>query len=212
MLRTNRSVSTVHRLLRLAGAAAVGIAASAMFIGPASAWTADLKGAYECDKATGEVTVHWAVKNEWPAALTVTVTSEGTLHGAEASVPAKSGEAVWTENVFHEKLSEGKKEASLTVTYKWQGSRETHSDTAWVKHIKCEKPEGSPSPSAPASPSPSPSTGGAGGGAGTPTVPAPGLPVTGPNASVYGGIAGGLLAVGVVLFVVARRRRVRFEA
>lgn len=40
----------------------------------------------------------------------------------------------------------------------------------------------------------------------------PSLPVTGPNAVIYGGGAAALLAVGTVLFVVARRRRVRFEA
>lgn len=51
----------------------------------------------------------------------------------------------------------------------------------------------------------------------TPTVPTtapstPSLPVTGPNAAIYGGAAAGLLAVGAALFFVARRRRVKFEA
>ncbi len=74
----------------------------------------------------------------------------------------------------------------------------------------CEQPAPSPSPSV------SPTTGGGGGGEGTPTpstTPAPpSLPVTGPNAAVYGGGAAALLVAGGTLFLVARRRRIRFEA
>jgi hypothetical protein len=70
----------------------------------------------------------------------------------------------------------------------------------------CAKP--SPSPSASPSGSVKPTTPVAV----TPTSGAPSLPVTGPNAVIYGGGAAALLALGVTLFVVARRRRVRFEA
>lgn len=67
-----------------------------------------------------------------------------------------------------------------------------------------------------ASPSTSVSASRSTGPAATPTAlpssGAPSLPVTGPNATIYGLGAAGLLASGVVLFVVARRRRVRFEA
>lgn len=58
-----------------------------------------------------------------------------------------------------------------------------------------------PSPSAP-------------GPTGAPTTPAAGgsLPVTGPDAAIYGGGAAALLVAGGVLLLAARRRRIHFEA
>lgn len=70
----------------------------------------------------------------------------------------------------------------------------------------------SASPSASASASASKSTGPKATPTALPSSGAPSLPVTGPNATIYGLGAAGMLAVGTVLFVKARRRRVRFEA
>ena len=80
----------------------------------------------------------------------------------------------------------------LTVTPEAEGLDDA-SPIAWKKPAECT--------------SPSPGTPPAGGGAGGPT-----LPKTGAPAGLIAGGASALLAAGAVLFVVARRRRVRFTA
>lgn len=85
----------------------------------------------------------------------------------------------------------------LTVTPSAPGLKDT-TPIVWTAPEGCDKPSPSPSPSAP------------GGGGGDPDKPT--LPVTGAAA---GGIAAGaaaLLAIGTGLFLLARRRRVRFTA
>lgn len=82
----------------------------------------------------------------------------------------------------------------VTVTY-GLGDKKTTKTYVYAKPKDCTSPTPSASGTATASPS----------------APA-GLPVTGPNAAVYGGGAAALLITGGVLFLVARRRRVRFEA
>jgi LPXTG-motif cell wall-anchored protein len=81
----------------------------------------------------------------------------------------------------------------VTVTYGIGGKKQVKTFT-WVKPKDCG---GTPAPTTPGAP--------------TPTSVAR-LPVTGPNATIYGGAAAALLLAGGALFLVARRRRIRFEA
>jgi hypothetical protein len=203
-------------LLRLAGAAAVGVAATVMFAAPASAWTAEIDGNPVCDSATGTVTVTWNLKNHEAKEATFEVqsfTPEGSVIDHETgTLPGGK----WTEAITQTKVP-ADTAASITVEIVWKKGNHVLDKVTKTGEVD-KTPCASPSPSAPESPSasPSPSNGGGGGGEGTPTPSsssgAPSLPVTGPNATIYGGGAAGLLAVGVTLFVVARRRRIRFEA
>lgn len=87
-------------------------------------------------------------------------------------------------------------DARGVVTVKYGiGEHKTVKTYIWTKPKDCGT---SPSPSAPA---PSGST-----------PASPGLPVTGPNAAVYGGAAAALLVVGGALLLLTRRRRIRFQA
>jgi hypothetical protein len=211
VLRTIRSLSSPRTLLRLAGAAVVGVAATAMFAAPASAWNAQIEGNPVCDAETGTVTVSWSIRNQERKEATFTVDEfrpEGSeIDNETGTLPGDT----WTPNAVTQTNVPGNTRASIKVTVVWKHGDQvldTLTITGHVGKTQCVKPSPSESPSA------SPS-GGGGGGEGTPTPStstAPSLPVTGPNAAIYGGGAAGLLAIGATLFVVARRRRIRFEA
>jgi hypothetical protein len=180
-----------------------------MFAAPAFAWSATLTPDAKCAD-NGTVTVTWTIHNDeahWdahffvightPADSTVSVDDKkgADLPGGEdvtftqTGVPSETG-------------------GSVTVFVVWPKHGDKHGDHRTVKvsfeGLKCEKP----------SPSPSKSTGGGTEGTPSPSTTAvpPSLPVTGPNAAIYGGGAAALLVAGGTLFIVARRRRIRFEA
>jgi hypothetical protein len=204
------STRSPRRLLKLAGAAVIGTAVAALFATPAFAWSAGVEGTPECAD-NGTVTVTWTLTNHEersPAKYRVTehAPSDSTITNGEGDLP-KGGTATITQTGVPSDTA-----ASITVHVVWfdrYGHVADKKDVPGdVEGIKCEKP--SPSPSV------SPTNGGGGGGEGTPTpsttaVP-PTLPVTGPNAAIYGGGAAALLVAGGTLFIVARRRRIRFEA
>jgi LPXTG cell wall anchor motif len=205
---------TVRKLLKLSGAAVVGTAVAAIFAAPAFAWSADVDAHGKCAD-NGTVTVSWTLHN---AEKHAPATYEVTAHTpAGTQLDSSSGNVGGDESVtIVEKGVPSDTEATITIHVVWSdkhGNVLDQKDVNGEFHGKtCEQP--SPSPSA--SPSVSPSTGGGGGGEGTPTpssTPAPpSLPVTGPNAAIYGGGAAALMVAGGTLFLVARRRRIRFEA
>src|SRR5690348_11764616 len=207
---------TARKLLKLSGAAVVGTAVAAVFAaGPAFAWSADASGSGDCSTQTGKVTVTWTLTNhEEHSAATYEVTdhspSGSTIENGTGNLP-KGGQATITQTG----VASGTP-ATIMVHVVWKdrnGHVQDQRDVPGQFGGKtCEQPPPPPSPS----PSPSKSTGGGGGGEGTPTPSAtpstPSLPVTGPNTAIYGGGAAVLLVAGGTLFLVARRRRIRFEA
>jgi hypothetical protein len=201
---------TARKLLKLSGAAVVGTAVAAMFAAPAFAWSATLTPDAKCAD-NGTVTVKWTVHNNednWDAHFWVT---GHTPADSTVSVDKKGADLPGGEDVtFTQTGVPSETGGSVTVLVVWPKHGDKRGDhrtvTVSFEGLKCEKP----------SPSPSKSVGGGGGGEGTPTpsttaVP-PSLPVTGPNAAIYGGGAAALLVAGGTLFIVARRRRIRFEA
>jgi hypothetical protein len=63
---------STRRLFTLAGAAFVGLAASAVLAAPATAHTAELVGRSVCDPTTGKFSVTWTLKNEFNLRATLT--------------------------------------------------------------------------------------------------------------------------------------------
>jgi len=200
---------TARKLLKLSGAAVVGTAVAAMFAAPAFAWSATLTPDAKCAD-NGTVTVTWTVHNDeahWDAHFWVTdhmpadsTVSVDKIKGADLP----GGEDV----TFTQTGVPSETAGSVTVVVVWPKHGDRHGDrktfTKSFEGVKCEAP----------SPSPSQSTGGGEEGTPTPSSTAvpPSLPVTGPNAAIYGGGAAALLVAGGTLFIVARRRRIRFEA
>ena len=221
MLRTNFRMPSFRGLIKIAGAVAIGAAATTVFAAPASAWDIDITGKPVCDVKTGTVTVTWTITNDprfpdWQANYKVTdFTPDGSVvTPLEGIIPANGSTEVVQTNV------PGGKGALIKVKVVWPGKG---GDTKWFESDKVktpcvkESPSPSPSPSKSTSPSPSPSAskstgGGGGGGSTSPTPSTPSLPVTGSNVPIYAGSALGLVGVGGVLFFVARRRRIRFDA
>jgi LPXTG-motif cell wall-anchored protein len=155
---------------------------------------------HEADAATFEVTAHGPDGS-------VIDHETGTLAGGQTTKGAVVQTKVKVDT-----------EATITVHVVWAKGKHVL-DQKTIKGTADRKSCASPSPSTPeaTTPAPSPSrSGGTGGGGGTPTPSSsttpPSLPLTGPNATIYGGGAALLLAAGGTLFVVARRRRIRFEA
>jgi LPXTG-motif cell wall-anchored protein len=203
-------------MMTLAGAAFVGLAASAMLAAPASAHTAALSYDKVCDTETGKVKVTWTVSNDYPADATLkNVNASPALttivNGATVAKQANGKDGVLSESVL---VAPGTK-VSLGFTATWPDGVKY---TVPVKTVDTEgvcKESPSPSPSESESPSPSPS-GGTGGGGESPSpsrsAAPPALPVTGAQTGLYAGGAVVLLGAGAGLFVLARRRRIKFEA
>jgi len=198
-------------LIKIAGAVAIGAAATTMFAAPASAWKVGITGKPVCDVKTGTVTVTWKIHNDedfpdWEANFTVlNSTPEGSkLSKTEGTIPASGSAEIVQTGV------PGNTPAEIKVKVVWPDKGDKKGDTKVFESAPVKAPcvKESPSPS----PSASRSGGGGGGGAASPSPSVPGLPVTGSNVPVYAGSAVGLVGVGTVLYVVARRRRIRFEA
>ncbi len=206
MSRMSRFLPSTRSFAKLSGAAVVGTAVAALFAAPAFAWSAGITPSGECAD-NGTVTVTWTVHNdESDSAATFQVKdhqpADSTLDKTSGDLAA-GGDVTITQTGVPSEAA-----ASILVHVVWEGP-DGRGDKKLVQGKfegkKCEQPSPSPSPSqaSPTSEStPTPST--------SPATPT--LPVTGPNAAVYGGGAAVLLVAGGTLFVVARRRRIRFEA
>lgn len=213
MLRSNSRMPSVRGLIKIAGAVALGAAATTMFAAPASAWKVGITGKPVCDVKTGTVTVTWTVENDkdfpnWDATFTVlnSTPSGSKLSKTEGTIPGSgSAQIVQTE-------VPGNTPAAIKVKVVWPDKGYKKGDTKTFESAPVQAPckkESTPTPSPSASRS---HGGGGGGGAASPSPSVPSLPVTGSNVPIYAGSAAGLVGVGSVLFVVARRRRIRFEA
>ena len=203
---------SIRGLIKLAGAVALGAAATTAFAAPASAWKVGITGKPVCDVKAGTVTVTWTIDNDkdfpnWEATFTVldSTPNGSKLSAKQGTIPGSgSAQIVQTE-------VPGNTPAGIKVKVVWPDKGYKKGDTKVFESAPVK------APCTKASPSPSPSAsrsggGGGGGGAASPSPSVPSLPVTGSNVPIYAGSAAGLVGVGSVLFVVARRRRIRFEA
>jgi LPXTG-motif cell wall-anchored protein len=210
-------VPSARRLTTLVGAAFVGLAATAMFASPASAHHVDVTGKSDC--VDGKWKVTWTVKDIY--------NTEATLDAVDvtpANAPIKSaagvvlGQGVKIQSgdannfVGVQWVGATERSASLRVSAHWESDGTTWAmKRPYVVELEgdCKPTESTPSPK------PTP-TGGTGGGVGTPTPSktsaAPTLPVTGAQTGILTGGAVALLGAGAGLFVMARRRRIKFEA
>jgi hypothetical protein len=216
----------MRRALVLAAGAAVAMAAALSVGAPASAHHSTVTGT--CAQGTdGGWVVTWTVSNsekDIPATLkTVRWKPEGTTLTTiqvGATVPA-GGQLTGVQTV-----PAGQRWAQLTVSSEWvrngkpvgEHNGKPKSGKVWFDKDKCA-PAPSPSASPSVSPSATPTATPPATSPATPTpsgTPAPGggggLPVTGTAVGGIVGAAAVLLAAGAVLFLVARRRRVRFTA
>jgi LPXTG-motif cell wall-anchored protein len=206
-----------RRALAVAATAAAATAAALAVSAPASAHESFIESKVFCDQQTGHWVVSWTVKNgmkDVPAELKdIVVTPEGTaVAGIEegTDLPA-GGFVVGVQRVPGEETS-----ASLSLLTKWVNGKKDHAKGEIEFEGTCEDKSEQPptptptaTPTSPASPpgeaTPTPST-----------TPAPGagggLPVTGSAVGGTVAAAAALLVLGVGLFLVARRRRIRFTA
>jgi LPXTG-motif cell wall-anchored protein len=221
----NPLTSPLHRTAAVVAGALLGLAGVVAIAGPASAHHATVTGETSCEAlhADGSWTVAWTVTNSQdniegkltsvelePAGSTVTNIVES------ATLPLSTQPQLTGTHVVPAAAAEAK----LTVDVKWDYG---NGNVRWDKHKSgsVQRPENCPTtpptttpPTTPpttvpptTTPPTAPTTPVPGEGGGNPTLPKTGVPV--------GGIAGGavaLLAVGAGLFVLARRRRVKFTA
>jgi hypothetical protein len=206
-------------LLKVGGAAFAGIAATVMFAGPALAChIQDFAGKGVCDSTTGTVTINWFLNNESQGLPTkLTVTGHTPASSKVEILKDSPGQGQNANAVVRQVGVPSNTPATITIHLDWDRGRGQHDKdekTFTFKGQTCNKDK--PNPTASVT-----KPGGNGGGAGNPTPSlsttaaapgGPGLPVTGPNAMIYGGTAVGLVGAGTGLFFMARRRRIKFEA
>jgi LPXTG-motif cell wall-anchored protein len=208
-----RFMPSTRRMTTLAGAAFVGLAASAMLAAPASAHTAALSHDAVCDTETGKVKVTWTVSNDYPADATLrNVNASPALttivNGATVTKQKNGKDGTLSESVL---VAPGTK-VSLGFTATWPDGVRYVVPVKTVDTAGICKETPPPSPSESASPSPSGGTGGGGESPSPSRSAAPSLPVTGAQTGLYAGGAVVLLGAGAGLFLLARRRRIKFEA
>ena len=194
-------------LAKLAGATFAGFAVAAMVASPAMACDAAISGKPVCDTKTGTVTVTWTLSNDDRDATFTATGKPGTLSKTQGAIPGHGTVEIVQTGV------PANTAATITIDVVWPDAgprkpRTTQHKESQPKQAPCVQDSPSPRPS----PSRSHGGGAGGGPAPTPSSTVPSLPVTGSNVPIYAGSALGLVGVGGVLFFVARRRRIRFEA
>jgi LPXTG-motif cell wall-anchored protein len=206
-----RFMPSTRRMTTLAGAAFVGIAATAMFAAPASAHAAIVSGTSDC-AVDGTYTIHWKIENKrfdrnegW--ALTLKDVSPAGLKGSDGkplddnfTIPANGA------RTFDQTKVPGT-DKSATLSFKANWSDEWRDDSTYSGSVTLKgdcKPPANGGGGGGTTPTPTPTP--------TKTTAAPTLPVTGSQTGLYAGGAVVLLGAGAGLFMVARRRRVNFEA
>ncbi|MBT8224742.1 MAG: LPXTG cell wall anchor domain-containing protein [Dactylosporangium sp.] len=197
-----------RRVRNIVGAGAVGVAAALTFATPALAChpVAD-KPSIVCDDRGGaEIT--WTIKMDSNVTATVqgvTLTPEGsTLKNGKIAKGKTFGKQGVTDVQV---VPPGTTKATMKVKveYQYNGRKQTHELNASTEEFNCPVPSESPTPSESPAPSESAvaSASSSGGSA---------LPVTGANTAIIAGVAVLLVGAGAGLFLVARRRQVRFTA
>jgi LPXTG-motif cell wall-anchored protein len=194
----------------------LGVAGAAMFATPASAHTADLGASFKCDKETGEWVVTATLANQFsmPAKLSeVVVTglpveknpkvvvSGDIKDGAGLKPKGEEGDTL-TGTARVDGTATG---ISLSVKVTWKDKKDQVKDGTLKFEGTCVKDVVQPPPPPPPAPGPSPSPSAT-------ASAAPALPTTGSNTGLYAGGALVLGGAGAGLFLVARRRRIKFIA
>jgi LPXTG-motif cell wall-anchored protein len=216
---------SARRLTTLGGAAVVGLATIALFAAPASAHLPNVTVDAKCGN-DGTYTITWTVENTYPKSENPRHPEKSamTLHDVKFAPKTLSNDGKIADDVTVEGASGENKPgkvvgvvtvpgdstfAKLSFLPTWGDGYTVDEPIVGAKKLEgtCKPTESSPTP---------PTGGGGGGGEGSPTPSAssstPSLPVTGSQTGLYAGGAVVLLGAGAGLFVMARRRRVKFEA
>jgi hypothetical protein len=210
-------------LIALIAGVALGTAGALALATPASAHHVTVTGTAECITDTGEWQITWTVTNsedDIPGTVTGVVATPDTPVSdivVGATLPA-DGTLVGTQVVPGATSS-----ASLTVAIEWtrpyKKIRDRDTGTVPLDGTcappppppPSEPPPTEPPPTEPPPPSEPPATE-------PPATESPepgeggGLPVTGASTGIVAGVALLLVAFGTAMFLIARRRRIRFTA
>lgn len=216
VIHLRRSTPISWRKLAVAGIA--GIATTLAFASPAAACYPVFKGAKAQCVSETTATVAWTVSSDTAGATlqTSTFTIDGQAATGSAPAGLGNGNELPDKSAFTLTVPNTAKRAELAVGLSADDGTNTgvlsqEIDLTQIDWSKCKKtesasPSTSASPSAPASPTASNGSGVAG----ASSSAAGSLPVTGASAGIIAGVAVVLLAAGAGLFMMARRRRIRF--
>jgi hypothetical protein len=201
--------SPLRRVVAIAAGALIGVAGAAAVAAPAAAHHPAISGQAGCIDAEGNWTVTWTLgnsENDITAEVAEVRPDEAVSNIQPGATVPKSGEGTLTGE---QTLGKDDEQAVLWVKLRWWRDGRAIEEGARAKVDQpeaCPAPNPSPSePDKPGEPEPEPSESENPGGGG-------GLPVTGVPAGGLAAGAGLVLALGAVLFLLARRRRVKFTA
>jgi hypothetical protein len=187
-----------RRLLSLLATAAIGVVGALAFASPADAHAVKPSGSADC-QSIGQYLVTWKIENDWNPPRNVTdahaeITSiDRTLNGVSLGTHIEVH-----ESVTGTELVTGKPGDTLTliVSATWPADGFEDNDKTATVTLGNDCPSPKPSPRVPSPAASSPASGGGGG-----------LPVTGAPTIAFAGVALVLIAGGVLLVLLGRRRR-----